>query len=132
MRHLSQLSKGRWIEESSRECLPISSVAVDARSKFESGAMASCFAAKNMESSGVSSWMPCNVQKIPHTIRRAKIRVPVENMHEVRPQHAITSLAYAPDGESILTGSLDATAQVWDIQAGTVLKTFAEPCEGNC
>jgi len=37
---------------------------------------------------------------------------------------AITSLAVTPDGKRLVTGSLDKTARLWDLETGTLIQVF--------
>ncbi len=36
----------------------------------------------------------------------------------------VTSLAFSPDGDKVLTGSWDSTAKLWDVETGIELRTF--------
>src|SRR5262249_1058839 len=48
---------------------------------------------------------------------------PPENEHTPHTR-AITSIAFAPDGSRVVTGSKDKTVKVWDTSTGGVLRTF--------
>ncbi|MGD0093067.1 MAG: protein kinase, partial [Planctomycetota bacterium] len=42
----------------------------------------------------------------------------------------VTSLAFSPDGQRVLSGSYDSTCKLWDVKTGMVLRTFAGPQGG--
>ena len=38
--------------------------------------------------------------------------------------HSVNKVVYAPDGTTLASGSVDATVRLWDVNRGTLLKTF--------
>ncbi|MFZ4580486.1 MAG: AAA family ATPase, partial [Myxococcota bacterium] len=42
----------------------------------------------------------------------------------------VTSVAFAPDGRTMLTGSADKTARLWDVQSGQTIQTFVGHADG--
>ena len=41
-------------------------------------------------------------------------------------QHRITSLAVSPDGRAVISGSIDHTVGVWDVETGATMVEFRE------
>jgi WD40 repeat protein len=42
----------------------------------------------------------------------------------------VESVAFSPDGKFVLTGGLDITARLWDINSGDEIRVFTSPAEG--
>src|SRR5438477_13114229 len=50
---------------------------------------------------------------------------PPELVLQTGHSHEITSMALCADGKFLLTGAVDQTAILWDVERGTQLRTFA-------
>src|SRR5215470_1308806 len=49
---------------------------------------------------------------------------PLQDFAAVGQNAGVVSVAYAPDGETVLTGSADGTAILWDARSGVLLHTL--------
>ena len=50
-----------------------------------------------------------------------------EELHELKGHtKGITSVAYRPTGDTVITGSLDSTACLWDVNTGQLLHTLQD------
>jgi len=67
-----------------------------------------------------------NITILKHHLDHQKAK---ENSSEItlqlRHMGDITSLAFCPCGRYLISGSMDKTAKLWDVQTGTMMRTFA-------
>jgi WD40 repeat protein len=77
---------------------------------------------------GVSSWLGISPTKDIETIIPLlhKVNVPLPRLLKTFKGHArgIVSVCFSPDGKSILSGSIDHTIKLWDMETSQCLKTF--------